>query len=519
MARLREGGTVGEASDGVVASSRDFTRGLERLEQEDRVDGTMNVDHARYSYDSTVNGATVLSHSIEPSDQAFLSPATLTELVEVWWKEYQPWCPILDQPTLTALLDQVHPITGIVNDVVLKALLALTISHSSRAISLGYAGRRRLSARFRAEAVLDAIAETSHRSVQALLIIVLHDYGSDNISSAGSLLSICKRMCKKLGFPAQLKTLINENLQTSVGSPPLEFWTAQGPDMSLYLMTLSLHTALILGSSWNSEAGEEESDYLFVPEELATPSFLDAEHVMLSRLNVAPSFKSIVRSAAICSRPKALYQQEEGYEQSFHEQMYADLSLFARYAPDPSYTLHDDGSVTFDSVAVQLATASNASIIILYQPHLATSTGQIGSAPGDNAKSRCLDACEQMIRIMSNVGDFDIEFLGPFQASRLFVAARFQLVVSQASSQSLPAGFDVLMHAINMCGRRWPLARRLDIVLRAALVEADSPSTMPLPAQFFDLNLSALEIDDILKQWVNEFKSLLYVGSLNGAYA
>ncbi len=92
------------------------------------------------------------------------------------------------------------------------------------------------------------------------------------------------------------------------------------------------------------------------------------------------------------------------------------------------------------------------------------------------------------------------------------------------------------MHALNMCGRRWPLARRLDIVLRAALVEdsantkaspiapsalgVDSVSPIPpLPREFYDLRLSGLDVDEVLREWVEGMKSTVYVGSLNGPYA
>ena len=73
------------------------------------------------------------------------------------------------------------------------------------------------------------------------------------------------------------------------------------------------------------------------------------------------------------------------------------------------------------------------------------------------------------------------------------------------------------MHGINMCGRRWPVARRLDIVLRAGIAEIETGASS-LPAEFWNLKFSQLDISERTKEWVAEYKPSLLIGHLNGPY-
>ena len=74
------------------------------------------------------------------------------------------------------------------------------------------------------------------------------------------------------------------------------------------------------------------------------------------------------------------------------------------------------------------------------------------------------------------------------------------------------------MHALNMCGRRWPHGPRDDIVMRAAIVEYDSANAPTIPQQLWNLRHSALDIDEVIRQWVRNLAPAIYVGSLNGPY-
>jgi Fungal specific transcription factor domain len=513
-----------------------------------------------------------------------LSPAMMTNLCEVWFKEYQPWCPMLDRHQVAASLQNVssHPGKGM--DITLKALLCLTVSHSSPAISLGYEGRRRLSQHLRSEVVLEAMSMSRNQSLQALLILVIYHYGYGNLSEAWNLLSICKRMCVSLGLR---KHLLSRNFD----------WQDEGSRMSW--LTAAMESTSTLGASWDVELAKVGQPINKLPSMMHTDTIPASliENMNLTVIGLRPVHDFHRNQRSIPSNESTLDQL------NICERLYQNISLYRQHSHSDgsisSYAFAPDGSIAFDPNKVLTNIISNTAIIALYQPytipppnHSTASTPQPPQSQSHTqtlhqaATTRCLDAAYEMSKIISTIADADIEFICPFLGSFIFTAARFSLVYSRVNPNNSPnntsaastprlnthnhsnsvvgpstttftpgkrsPGFDLLMHALNMCGRRWPLARRLDIVLRAALVEdahslhplpnppqisataatstpgagigiriaTASPSPIPpLPAEFYDLGLSGLDVDDVLREWVEGMKSTVYIGSLNGPYA
>ena len=519
-----------------------------------------------------------------------LSPAMMTSLCEVWFKEYQPWCPILDRHQVAASLQNVssQPAKGM--DINLKALLSLTVSHSSPAISLGYDGRRRLSQHLRSEVVLEAMRMCRSQSLQALLIIVIYHYGYGNLSEAWNLLSMCKRMCVSLGLRQHL---LSRNFD----------WQDEGSRMSW--LTAAMESNSTLGASWDVELAKVGQPINKLPPmvdaETITASLLENLNLTVISLHPVHDFHRSNHST-----PR---QELTSDQVNVCERLYQNLTLYRQHSHTEgsisSYAFAADGSIAFDPNKVLTNIISNTAVIALYQPYtipqtkLSTASSPQPPHPQHPSHSfqqiairRCLDAAYEVSKIISTIADADIEFICPFLGSFIFTAVRFSLVFSKLSRNnnspmaSTPdsnthshnhdhnssssnnnnnnnvgpssafisgrrsLGFDLLMHALNMCGRRWPLARRLDIVLRAALVEdsqatfaashpgskrpgrpsgsrtSDPPSvpawlaiTPPLPKEFYDLRLSGLDIDDVLREWVEGMKSTVYIGSLNGPYA
>ncbi len=501
-----------------------------------------------------------------------LSPAMMSNLCEVWFKEYQPWCPILDRHQVVASLQNVSSQPGKGMDINLKALLCLTVSHSSPAISLGYDGRRRLSRHLRSEVILEAMRMSRNQSLQALLIIVIYHYGYGNLAEAWNLLSVCKRMCVSLGLR---KHLLSRSFD----------WQDEGSRMSW--LTAAMESNSTLGASWDVELARvgQPIDKL--------PSMVGFDTIPASLIeNLNLTVVSLHPLHDFHRNNHSTPRQESTSEQlNICERLYQNIALYRQHSHTDgsisSYAFAADGSIAFDPNKVLTNIISNTAIIALYQPYTipminvsTASTPQPARSQPQSltlqqtATHRCLDAAYEMSKIISTIADADIEFICPFLGSFIFTAARFSLVFSKMSPsptpvmasptttgnphhaqnnnsnnnqhQHLPSstyvsgkrspGFDLLMHALNMCGRRWPLARRLDIVLRAALVEDSAnskaspivPSALgvepvspipPLPREFYDLRLSGLDVDDVLREWVEGMKSTVYVGSLNGPYA
>ena len=441
-----------------------------------------------------------------------LSHSAVANFCEVWFKDSHPWCPILNRPTTLASLQCLPPQPGVIPDLVLKALVSFTVSHSSLAITLGYSGRRRLFSRLRSEVLVEAIGEVSLRALQALLIISVLDYGYDNISSSCNLLSICKRICEQLEKASRPSPNTGNQSSGADGLVRAQVNTVDELTYSYWMTQISESTSTV-GAQWTN---------LYWPAGRPSPS-LDAH------FNHFDSFKTLteltVNGLSPIHQLMGLQHASDGVENDQErpardEDAYQNLTMYLDYNSSSSYTLQRDGSITFDPNVVLTCMISNAAVIILYQPHLMPVSSVPDTPPWKTlAFERCLEACQRMIKIMSTVGDVDMEFMSPLLASHLFTAARFELVHCKACSQRRPANFDVLMHALNMCGRRWPLARRLEIVLRAAIDRMDSETPSVVPSQFWDLRHSSLDIDDVLRKWVRDFAPSLYVGSLNGPYA
>ena len=433
-----------------------------------------------------------------------LTMPTLSNLCEVWFKEYQPWCPILSRATMADSLAECTPQSDHIPDLALKALIALTVSHSSQAIYLGYGGRRKLYLHLRSQVLMSAMTEVSEQALQALLIMFILDYGYDDLPSSGHILSMCKRMCEQLGIAQQ-----------GPAFPPRTPGFDEQPDdgasretIAACWMSFTMDCATTLGASWRSQNTVHLrpifEDFLS-QEHNVSESFRTAFDLPFRGLGPVQQILYYRRNAGTLSNPEVpLYSEEEAYN---------NLMLYADKSNTPSYTLQEDGSIAFDTNAVLTAMMSNAAIVAL-----------IGS--NDNhfedelAVSHCFEACDRMIHIMGTVGDSDIELSSPLLASHVFVAARYYLVYYRChqSEHGVPK-FHVLMHAMNMSARRWPFARRLEIALRAAVAEHDDNAHPSLPIGFWDLNCSAMDIDGVLRKWARECAETVNIGLLNGNYA
>jgi len=243
----------------------------------------------------------------------------------------------------------------------------------------------------------------------------------------------------------------------------------------------------------------------------------------VSTPDLRDSFRSHIHLAAIGLQPlhNFLYEHEQGqYNQgqarafATCDEIYHNLMNYVRAQPPSSYTLLADGLIDFDPNLVLTSVLSHASVIIVYARLI---EGE-GSSCNEIPLQRSLQACEDLAMALRTVSDADLELNTPLLSTMLFVAARFKLLIYRKMNQPREPIFDTLMHGISMCGRRWALGRRLDIVLRAAIVEVDTGNDSSLPADFWNVKKSHLDISEELKEWVEERKQSLYIGALNGPY-
>ena len=432
----------------------------------------------------------------------------LYTLADLWFKENQPWTPILSETHIQSALENLPSPLDHIEDIELRALVSLEISYSTQAIVLGYRGRRRLSDYLRSQVLTEAMSNVRMSSLRALIIIAFLDYGNDNIPSTMSLLSVCRRTCEHLGLFRKLLSQIEAESPAQIGPPSAGSASGEVNMVAVAWGTLALDAVSTLGVPWR-DVSAALVDHLSSVAYMSTPDLRDSyrTHVHLAAIGLQPVH------TFIHDLEKQPFVQVDEEILAKCDEMYNNLMTYVQSQPSASYTLLADGVVDFDPNLYHTIILAAGTIIIFYQKlvDFETGTPQV-------AISRCLQACEDVVLNIRNISDADAELNTPLLANFFFVAARFKLVMYRLLGTPREASFDTIMHGINMCARRWPVARRLEIVLRAAIVAVDSGVSSSLPSEFWNLRLSQLDISERLKEWVTEYKPSLFIGFLNGPY-
>lgn len=442
-------------------------------------------------------------------DLASLPTSYFFTLVEAWFREDHCWLPILDhahvQNCLIDLPNQVFHIP----DLVLRAIIALKIEYSSQAICLGYKGRKRLSLHLRSSVLTEAMASPSLDAIRALFVIALLDFGSDNIPSTFNIMSMCRRTGEHIGIFRQLLQRIESQSPQQVGPPSFQSMVADNYHIAITWCVLSWDAVSSLGVSWR-DVTAALTDHLSGIAFLTTPDFRDSfvTHVHLTAIGLQPIHEFNY------SYGKGEHQDLEGNTMAAVEDIYWNLLTYVHGIPASGYTIMADGAVDFDINHIFTRLLAHATIIMVYQRFILDDTTQNTQL----ARDRCLESYNQLVDVIRNISDTDTELSSPGFAYFIAQAVRYRLVLEYKSGTAREPVFDILMHGISMCARRWPLARRLDIVLRAAVAEIDTGS-MDLPRNFWNLKSSLHDISEELKSWFEARKSTLMVGMLNGPYA
>lgn len=124
-----------------------------------------------------------------------LSSPVLGELLDTWFSDYYRWMPILHKPTLLETLQHLHSPRHTSLHIVFKSITAVTVTDTLKTSlsRLTDEDRERLALSFRCQVVMEAMGSLSLRSLQALLIITILDYGAGKFSDFWNLVALCKR--------------------------------------------------------------------------------------------------------------------------------------------------------------------------------------------------------------------------------------------------------------------------------------------------------------------------------------
>jgi len=187
------------------------------------------------------------------AENAIYSLESRKGLCTQWFEKYHPWFPILHQISFSEELAKPCLFCS-PQLIVYKAIVAVTGS------SLGIPGSKHPFAShfdemIRKEIILDAIDSNSLRSLQALLILTIMDYGYGRLSHVWNLLSICKRKSTGLGL-RDLVANKGDNFNEPSTIPPRMIpkpasLIEREERIRAYWITEALDSASTIGAAWN----------------------------------------------------------------------------------------------------------------------------------------------------------------------------------------------------------------------------------------------------------------------------
>ncbi|EKG11238.1 hypothetical protein MPH_11710 [Macrophomina phaseolina MS6] len=446
-----------------------------------------------------------------------MAPSTLRELCHFWFQAYHPWFPVLHEPSIMDALQTTLPRPDSALTIVFKAIAAVTIVHSfaSRALSLDE--RQKVSTSLRNEVVMQAMGNLSLPCLQSILILTIVDCGAGKMSTLLGLRDIVVNKAANFNSLSSLPPRMLPLPSTLV---------SQEENVRAYWMTEILDSSSTLGVAWNLNL-PQPIEHALLPCNNAIWSFSEAAMGVWppDDLEFSSSFSLYIslvnnelwyvhnllqqaydmRSAE--DRPKAQLDCQAVDDRLLEWKENAGSIVFAPNA------LFGQSAGSFDPNLLMARCMFNTAVILMYQrltipPHGLDHIFE----PWYPAIQRCLDSCNDITAAVRSVDDHDLETTNPQIGFCIFVAARFLLVHAKHFNLEVPRSLDLLVYAIKTSGQRWPVSHRQEKVIRTALSEYKLPlSISSLPTQFFNLQYSALDIDDALHVWAEKLQPWVHL--------
>jgi len=209
---------------------------------------------------------------------------------------------------------------------------------------------------------LEALAKPSSTSLRALLIIAILNWGSDDISSTFSLLSVRRRICEQIGFFRQLINQIELQSLSSIGLPPRDAYGRGELAVPLTWATLATDSSSTLGCSWR-DSSAALTKHLSSIASTTTPDIRDSfcTHVHLCAIGLQ-SLHSFINDYEVSSLP-----QSEAAALPACDEIYQQLMAYLPAQVSTSCTLLAGGAVGFDINTVLTKILAHSSIITFCQ--------------------------------------------------------------------------------------------------------------------------------------------------------
>ena len=106
------------------------------------------------------------------------------------------------------------------------------------------------------------------------------------------------------------------------------------------------------------------------------------------------------------------------------------------------------------------------------------------------------------------IGTFALSTISKHLDLYMLTYRAISLVHTKCLHADVSVNLHSLAYSLHICSHRWPLARVFESVIRTAVAEHRTPVLESvLPAEFYDLRYSVIEISPILQNWVDNAAS------------
>ena len=352
----------------------------------------------------------------------------MTQLCQMWFERYHPWFPILHQITLMEELNKPCLYCS-PHMLVFRAIAAVTSTELRK---------RSDSVR---DSIFLAVSKTlSLRSLQALLILTILDYGDGKIPQFYNLIAVCKRMSTQLGL-RDLVAIGGGNFNKSSGTiPPRmlrlpENLVQQEECVRAYWITDALDSASTIGTAWNlllNPSGEFE--LLPCRDDIwTTPENIDIENMQDVQTFSATFTLYVGLVCDVCHDVHTFLQTPFKDQDSWRQRAQAvDTKLIAwRESHWRNNFLASPGGnrkTAFVAISLVISCSFHLARLSLYQrPAL---TNPFNGGDSDiwlHAIESCFDSCNNLAIDLEMAGSFELEHVHPQVSFCTFVAARFLL--------------------------------------------------------------------------------------------
>ncbi|CAM1510715.1 Fc.00g010500.m01.CDS01 [Cosmosporella sp. VM-42] len=456
-----------------------------------------------------------------------LSQRALTKYCTIWLDQYHSWFPILHQTTLLKPFHNSSDQASNSTPIILKAIAVVIIPSQQPPNCVPPEQQLKWTLSLRDEVILEAFHHISLQALQALLVLTVSEYGAGRLEDFYNLIALCKRMSTQLGL-RDLVTLNCSNYRIPSIVPPRMLTVPstaveREEKIRAFWATDALDTVSTVGVAWHVSISRPEPRasvpcddeiWRFPEAVIATYQFGNLEapssfslfvrlatnelwhvHNFLQQNYDSTSIEALQGRQGDCD---TVYERLVAWHRDFEQMLTVSTPVYA--------DLFDSGGETSqhpNSILIH-CTIHNA-VISLYQRLIFPVNGTTADdASWIRAADRCLSSCDQMATILRGVSDEMLETTNPQIIYCIFIAARFYMIYSHAMASSMPNKLRLLVHALCVCGQRWPLARQLHRVLEAATAECVGTSVTqnPLPSEFYDLQYFSLDIYEALRAWV-----------------